>query len=107
MKKMIWLLVLMLAVVAGIQVASAQEPGPNPVSIATFKARTQVAVGFQSEWLTRAKEGYYSPRQSWVAVIPASYNLTPRSDIVAQAAYNMTTKETRWMLGARVVLIGK
>ena len=86
-------------------VAQAQD-SPVKVSLSAFKERTQVAVGFQREWLTRSGEEFMSPRASWVAVVPASYNLTPSVDVIGQLGYNLTSKASRWVLGVRVVVFG-
>jgi len=85
--------------------AFAQDPAP--VSLADFTARTQVGIGFQREWVTGTGDEIYAPKASWVAVVPVSFNLTPSTDAIGQAAYNMTTKSTRLVLGVRVVLFGK
>lgn len=80
---------------------------PEPVSLAAFTARTQVGIGFQREWIDNLGSELLSPKASWVAVVPASFNVTPTSDLIAQVAYNMTSKAVRYTIGVRFVVLGK
>ena len=105
MKRIASLVVLVSALVALAVPAFAQEP--PPVSLTAFVARTQVGIGFQREWLDNKGSELLSPKTSWVAVIPASFNVTPSVDVIGQVSYNLTVKSVRYVLGVRFVVLGR
>jgi hypothetical protein len=79
----------------------------TPISLGAFKQRTQVGVGFQHEWLSTRGEEAFTPKKAWVAVVPASFNLTPSTDLIGQVGYNFNSKAVRTVIGVRVVVWGK